>query len=261
MAAPILPILVAVVALVGLAMSKKSGAEPPTLGGTAPAPNTVAPSPAQSAGVPSFPGAAAALAAAAAALGATPVQPPQLAPPSGPFGTPPPVTVPPIIIPVASGGGMPPVVAPPPAATSDGGSVVVVPPVSIVGQPTPASGAQPGQIAPWDSSSMVLPDPSSLPTLPAKYQSQSQESVDVQACLNSWGAAVGFQAVDAQGNNLMPLAQDGRLGHDSQLASAGFQVYTNATRNAGLTVDGIPGANTQTYLGDWGTISAGLYGA
>jgi hypothetical protein len=167
------------------------------------------------------------------------------------------VTLPPIVItgPVSAPPGGPSQ-GPPPVSIGDGsGGVVPVVPVTIEGP-----GGTLASTAPWDAASMVLPDPSTLPALPAKYKTHSQETTDVQTSLNNWGSAVGFQTLDANGNNLMPLATDGDYGPDTQLAAAGFQVWANATRNANLAVDGEAGAMTQTYLLDWGNISSGAYG-
>jgi hypothetical protein len=240
MALPLLPII-AVVALIGLALSKKS--VPP--GAAAPSPGA-----ATNAGIPSFPVAAGVLNQAAG-----PAAPPALAlppPPSPPspfIPAPPTITLPPITI-----IGTPPASGPPPVSDGTGGVVVPVVPVQIVG----TSGAT-AQTAPWDASSMILPSPANLPALSAKYKTQSQETVDIQTSLNNWGAAVGFQTVDASGNPLLPLATDGLYGHDTQLAAAGFQVWANATRNANLAVDGEAGPMTQTYLLDWGSITSGAY--
>lgn len=257
MALPLVPIIAAV-ALVGLALAKGKSSTTPAHGASA------------TPGIPSFPGAAGALTSAA---NAPPVVPPQIGPPMPtPVVTvgPPIFTVPPLPPPLPSGGTLPPITiignpvsappggpssGPPPMSSGDGsGGIVPVVPVTIEGP-----GGTLAATAPWDSGSMVLPDPSTLPALPAKYTKQSQESTDVQTSLNNWAGAVGFQTLDAAGNNLMPLATDGFYGPDTQLAAAGFQVWANATRNANLSVDGEAGPMTQTYLLDWGSITSGGY--
>jgi hypothetical protein len=227
MPAPMLPIFVAVAGLAALALSKKSAT-----GATATASGTV----------PSYPGAAGALSSAAGSLSA-----PVAAAPA-------PVAAPAPFLPAApvAAAPAPVAVAPPPA---DG--TVTVLPVTIVGQPTPTSAPTPAQVAPWDASSMVLPAPSSLPAIPGTYAEQSQETQDVQTALNNWAASVGFQAVDANGANVVPLSVDGLYGPDTQLVASGFQTYSNATANSGLAVDGLAGPLTQTPLLDWGTISPG----
>jgi len=257
MAFPILPIVAAAV-IAGLALSKgKSPAGAAGHGASA------------TPGIPSFPGAAGALTSAANA--------PAVAPPViGPVN-PMPVLAPPVLPPIfspppglPSGGTMPPItivgtpisappagpsVGPAPVSIGDGsGGVVPVVPVTIEGP-----GGLVAATAPWDAGSMVLPDPSTLPALPAKYTAHSQETTDIQHSLNNWAGAVGFQTLDANGANLMPLNEDGDYGPDTQLAAAGYQVWANATRNANLSVDGEAGPMTQTYLLDWGTISSGAY--
>lgn len=222
---PLIPII-AVAGLAALALSKKSS------GTTASA----------SASVPSYPGAAGALNAGAAQIGGTMTAAPAPAPVFAP-------AAPAAPAPVAAA---PVAVAAPPAA----GTVTVIP-VTIVGQPAAGAPATAASTAPWDASSMVLPAPSSLPAIPGTYSQQSQETTDVQTALNNWAAATGFQAADANGANLVPLATDGIYGADTQLAAAGFQTWSNATANSGLAVDGLAGPMTQTPLLDWGTISPG----
>jgi hypothetical protein len=242
MAAPLVPLLALVAAAVGLALaSKKSAATAPGSPGAAPAPSAIP-------GIPSFPGASGVLNGVASGTITT-----------APTAPPPVMTLPPITIsnpapPVFTSPAPAPPIASPPALDQGGNPVITVPPVTIVG-----SDGTSGSTAPWDASTMVLPDPSSLPAIPSKYQAKGQETVDEQNAINSWAAAVGFQAIDAKGANLIPLATDGRYGPDTQLAMAGFQVYANATRNAGLSVDGLGGPNTQTYLLDWGDITSGAY--
>lgn len=134
---------------------------------------------------------------------------------------------------------------------------VTLPPITIVGSAasTPAAQNSGGAVAPWNPQTMVIPSPSDLKAIPGNYAAQSQETVAVQTALNNWASAVGFQASDSSGANFIPLKEDGLYGPNTRLVAGSFQAYANATKNAGLAVDGLAGPQTQTYLGDWATIT------
>lgn len=224
---PLLP-LVLLAALAAVALSKKSpSTETAPTGGGAASPG----------GIPSYPVAAGALNSAAnAASGGTSSS--AAASPGA----------------VSASGSVSVPLAPPPAVDSGGAPVVPVIPVTIVG----SSGAT-GQTAPWDPATMTAPSWQALPAIPQNFRPQSQETIDVQTALNNWANAVGFQGTSKEGGALIPLATDGDFGSDTQMATAAFQSWANGVKNAGLTQDGLPGPDTQTYLLDWGSISSGGY--
>jgi len=143
-----------------------------------------------------------------------------------------------------------------PQTTAPAAGTVTLPTTTITGSAatTPAAQTQNG-VAPWDNGTMVMPNLQDLPGIPANYAAQSQETVAVQTALNNWASATGFQATDVNGANFVPLKEDGLYGANTQWVAAGFQVYENSTKNAGLKVDGLAGPATQTYLGQWATIT------
>jgi len=200
-----------------------------------------------------YPGAANALNGAAAAAQANPQPSPPPPPVPLPHPTPQPAPPPP-----------PPSTAPAPPPSPQLTPAPVAPPISpsggvsasqAVGGTTtlPTTVITTGTAA-WDASTMSAPDLSAN-AIPATYAVTSQETMDVQTALNTWAQQSGYAGAE------IPLTVDGDYGPATQQAAGSFQTWVNATQNpaTALVVDGLAGANTDNFLLDFGSITAGGY--
>jgi hypothetical protein len=170
-----------------------------------------------------------------------PIQPTPI--PQPPTPPPPPAVVPPPVQPPA----------PPPPPITPPAPAPVVPPVP----PTPPTPSPPVTYPMWATtavggSGLTAANVQNLPAIPASYTPQSDETSSIQDALNGWATTTGVS------DPVFPLTVDGLYGANTQGAAALFQLYANDPNvfNAGLTVDGLAGPDTQHYLLDFAT--AGL---
>jgi hypothetical protein len=147
--------------------------------------------------------------------------------------------------------------APPsPAPPVTPGTIAVVPPPGVTlapsGQPTTGPGAH---VAPlWDGT-IPRPDVSTIP-IPASYTASSAlaEVTSIQAALREWALAIAYPGPEIA--QMTPGVYDAA----TQQGVAQFQMWENAAGNgASLSIDGLAGPSTQTWLLDFGPLTKGAF--
>lgn len=131
---------------------------------------------------------------------------------------------------------------------------VIVPPAPPPPSPPPAPPAPPPQP---DQPEFVQFDPGPLPRLPAIPPAGGNKTpahASVQRALNNFyeNTNVVDPLMNGDNFNFTTNDVDGILGPFTQRALWGFQRYQNKTNNFALTEDGLPGAQTNAVLVQWG---------